>query len=61
MGSTPKRVGHNDKTNRKGCKTDKTSVGVSRKDSGSHLPNIQDQVMCCFTQNSSHADLGSYT
>lgn len=60
VGRTTKRDGHNDKTNCEGYETDKTSVRVSGNVSGSHLPNIQDQALCCFTQNSSHADFGSY-
>lgn len=59
VGSTTKRDGHNEETNSKGYETDKTSVRVSRNVSGCDLPNIQDQNMCCFAQNSSHADFGS--
>lgn len=60
VGSTTERDGHNDKTRCKGYEIDKTSVRVSRNVSGSHLSNIQDQAMCCFIQNSSHEDFGSY-
>lgn len=51
VGSTTERDGHNNKTNCKGYETDKTRVRLGRNVSGSHLPNIQDQVKRCFIQN----------